>query len=188
MRRSPIALATLGAMLILIALAQQASAPASVKLAPSLPPAERANTVREDTAEYHPVVRVVDGDTFIVEKEGAEVRVRLIGLDTPESVDPRKTVECFGKEAAEKARALLEGQHVRLEQDPTQDTHDKYGRLLAYAYLPDGLNVAEYLILEGYGHEYTYHFPYGYKEDFEAAEKTAREEKRGLWADGACSH
>lgn len=137
--------------------------------------------------EFHPVVKVVDGDTFTVAMNGENVTVRLIGIDTPETVDPRKTVQCFGREASEKAKQLLSGMTVRLETDPTQGELDKYGRLLAYAYLASGINVAEYMILEGYGHEYTYNLPYKYQEDFKAAESTARAEKRGLWADGACA-
>ncbi|MBI4094011.1 thermonuclease family protein, partial [Candidatus Kaiserbacteria bacterium] len=78
------------------------------------------------------------------------------------------------------------GTSVRLETDPTQGELDKYGRLLAYAFLGSGINVAEYMIAEGYGHEYTYNLPYKYQADFKAAETTAREQKRGLWADDAC--
>jgi micrococcal nuclease len=188
MRRSPLFSIILGilfvALALLLELAGENRALEVRERAPGVPPSEETSATQD--ASYR-VVRVVDGDTFIVEKDGAEVRVRLIGLDTPETVDPRKTVQCFGTEASQKARELLEGTFVRLETDPTQDMYDTYGRLLAYAYLPSGMNVAEHLIIEGYGHEYTYRFPYRYKEDFEAAEKTAREEKRGLWADDACA-
>lgn len=148
-----------------------------------------ADTPRSTLAEkqvFYPVVRVIDGDTLVVRKDGENVTIRLIGIDTPEVVDPRKTVQCFGREASEKANALLEGEFVRLESDPTQGEYDKYGRSLAYVFLPSGLNVAEHLIVEGYGHEYTYRFPYKYQENFKTAEDTARAEKRGLWAEGAC--
>src|SRR3712207_834205 len=90
--------------------------------------------------EYE-VVKVVDGDTLDVKnKEGITERLRLIGINTPETVDPRKPVECFGKEASNRAKTLLHGGTVTLEFDPTQDTRDKYGRLLAYVILPDGTN------------------------------------------------
>ncbi len=139
------------------------------------------------TDEWYPVVKVIDGDTFVVAVNSENITVRLIGLDTPETVDPRKPVQCFGHEASEKAKQILAGSSVRLETDPSQGELDKYGRLLAYAFLENRMNVAEYMIVEGYGHEYTYNLPYKYQADFKAAEDKARADKRGLWADGACS-
>ena len=141
--------------------------------------------------EWYEVVRVVDGDTIIVDIGGKNTTIRLIGLDTPETVDPRKPVQCFGREASAKAKQILSGSSVRLETDSSQDTYDKYGRTLAYVYFganskPEGILVNEYMIVEGYGHEYTYHLPYKYQSEFKAAEKGAREAKRGLWADDAC--
>ncbi|MDO8435268.1 MAG: thermonuclease family protein, partial [bacterium] len=140
------------------------------------------------TAQYtwFPVVKVVDGDTLTIRKDGENVTLRLIGLDTPETVDPRKTVQCFGKEASEKARQVLTGTSIRIETDPSQGELDKYGRTLAYVFLSDGTNFNMLMIAEGYGHEYTYNLPYKYQAEFKAAEKKAREEKKGLWADGAC--
>ena len=132
------------------------------------------------------VVRVVDGDTVDVLLNGETVRVRLIGINTPETVDPRKPVECFGKEASARAKELFEGKEVQMETDPSQSLYDKYGRLLTYLFLPDGTNVNELMIREGYAHEYTYHLPYKYQQDFKAAEKEARLSARGLWAEGAC--
>lgn len=158
--------------------------PEIVSASPTL---QAATTTNASDAEWYPVVKVIDGDTFTIAMNGKNVTVRLIGIDTPETVDPRKTVQCFGKEASEKAKELLSGASVRIEMDPSQGELDKYGRLLAYAYLPSGMNVAEYMIIEGYGHEYTYNLPYKYQADFEAAEQKAREEKRGLWADDACA-
>lgn len=133
------------------------------------------------------VVRVVDGDTIVVSIDGTEQKVRLIGIDTPETVDPRKTVQCFGKEASAHTHALLDGQTVRLEADPTQDSHDKYGRLLRYVYLSDGTFINKSLVRDGYAHEYTYRVPYTYQKEFKQAQVEARTEKRGLWADDACA-
>lgn len=147
----------------------------------STPPAKSAP---KDT---YPVAKVVDGDTIDIVMSGKSVRVRLIGLDTPEIVDPRKPVQCFAKEASDKAKEILVGQSVRIEGDPSQDRYDKYGRLLAYVYLPDGTLFNKYMIAEGYGHEYTYHLPYKHQAEFKAAEKKAREEKKGLWTDGICT-
>jgi endonuclease YncB( thermonuclease family) len=134
------------------------------------------------------VVCVVDGDTADVRSPaGAVERVRLVGLDTPETVDPRKPVQCFGQEAAGRARELLEGQAVTLESDPGQGARDKYGRQLAYLWLPDGRNAAEVLIAEGYGFEYTYRLPHKYQEPFRAAQEAARAAGAGLWAPETCA-
>lgn len=139
------------------------------------------------SSDLHAVTRIVDGDTIVVDMSGVSTKVRLIGLDTPESVDPRKPVQCFGVEAANHARELLAGKSVRLEFDPSQGQLDRYGRTLAYIFLPDGTNFAERMIAEGYGHEYTYRLPYKYQSAFKAAEKTARDAQLGLWADAACA-
>ncbi|MBI4578471.1 MAG: thermonuclease family protein [Planctomycetes bacterium] len=133
------------------------------------------------------VVRVIAGDTTDVQfEDGTVVRVRLIGIDTPESVDPRTVVQCYALEAAARARELLEGQVVTLELDPGQGERDRYGRLLAYLYLPDGQNVAEVLIGEGYAFEYTDRFPYAYQAPFQAAEQGAMTNGLGLWAAETC--
>lgn len=137
--------------------------------------------------ETYRVLKVVDGDTLAIEMDGKSVSVRLIGLDTPETLDPRKPVQCFGKEASDKAKKLLANASVSIEQDVTQGELDKYGRLLAYIFLEDGTLFNKYMIAEGYGHEYTYNLPYRYQSDFKAAEKEARENKKGLWAHNACA-
>ena len=121
------------------------------------------------------VERVVDGDTIIVSGVG---RVRLIGVDTPESVDPRRPVEFFGKEASAFTRRLVDGQRVRLEYD--WEGTDRYGRTLAYVYLPDGTLVNAEIIRRGYGHAYT-RFPFKYLERFRQFEREARTAGRGLW-------
>jgi micrococcal nuclease len=127
------------------------------------------------------VLRVVDGDT--IEIEGGQ-RVRYIGIDTPETVDPRKPVQCFGKEAAAKNRVLVEGQEVRLEKD-ISDT-DRYGRLLRYVYVGDTL-INELLVSEGYAHASSYPPDVKYQEKLRAAEEEARAEERGLWGNCAAS-
>lgn len=155
----------------------------------------------ENTAQYHesaPVInktptvplflvtKVVDGDTIKVDMEGKNETVRLIGMDTPESVDPRRPVQCFGKEASGYAKNLLNEKYVKLQSDPTQGDRDTYKRLLRYIFLEDGTNVNELLIRNGFAHEYTYRVPYAYQKEFKGAEREARNAKRGLWADGAC--
>ena len=125
------------------------------------------------------VERVVDGDTIIVEGIG---RVRLIGVDTPESVDPRRPVQFFGREASEFTKRMLEGKRVRLEYD--QPRMDRYGRTLAYVWLPGGPMANAEIIRQGYGFAYT-RFPFRYLDDFRKLEREARLADRGLWGDGA---
>ncbi|MEO8084706.1 MAG: thermonuclease family protein, partial [Ardenticatenales bacterium] len=132
------------------------------------------------------VVRVVDGDTIDVLRAGRAERVRLIGIDTPETADPRTVVQCFGREAAARAGAMLAGKRVRIATDASQDEHDKYDRLLAYVWLEDGTFVNQALIAEGFAHEYTYDTPYRYQAEFKAAERQARERSVGLWSPDTC--
>lgn len=142
-----------GTVLLLAAAAVLAAAPAAAQL----------------------VERVVDGDTIIVQGVG---RVRLIGVDTPETVHPRRPVECFGKEASAFAKRLLEGQRARLEYD--QERTDRYGRTLAYVHLPNGTFANAEIVRQGYGHAYT-RFPFRYLEEFRRYEREARQGGRGLW-------
>lgn len=149
---------------------------------------------------FYPVTKVVDGDTIVININGKNTTVRLIGLDTPETVDPQSSlrsrsyyggvgqapVQCFGVHASDKAKEVLAGKRVRLEMDPSQGEFDKYGRLLAYVFLPDGTNFNELMISEGFGHEYTYALPYKYQKEFKVTEAAAREQKKGLWAPDAC--
>ena len=137
-------------------------------------------------SKIYRVTSVIDGDTLKVTEDGLTVTVRMIGIDTPETVHPSKPVQCFGKEASEKAKALLTDAVVHLEFDNSQGIHDKYGRLLAYVFLENGTNVNEYMIVEGYAYEYTYNVPYKYQYAFKEAEVSARVQKKGLWADGVC--
>jgi endonuclease YncB( thermonuclease family) len=121
------------------------------------------------------VKRVIDGDT--IELTTGE-KVRLIGVDTPETKDPRKPVQYFGKEATAFTQRLVEGKRVRLAYD--QQRQDKYGRTLAYIYLEDGTFVNAEIITQGYGFAYT-RFPFKYLEEFRQLEREAREAGRGLW-------
>ena len=130
------------------------------------------------------VEHVVDGDTIVVHIGGRDERVRLIGIDTPETVDPRKPVQCFGKEASNRTKALLpEGTAVRLERDV--EARDHYGRLLAYVFrVNDGTFVNLALAEEGYALPLTIPPNVAYADRFAAAAADARREERGLW--GAC--
>lgn len=133
------------------------------------------------------VVKVIDGDTVDVEFDGRTIRLRLIGLNTPETVDPRRPVECYGREASAKAHELLEGQTVWLEDDPSQQNRDRYDRLLRYIWLPDGRMYNLELIAQGYAYEYTYNLPYAYQAVFKQAEQAARDQNLGLWSPKTCA-
>ncbi|MBD3777711.1 thermonuclease family protein [Cellulomonas hominis] len=131
------------------------------------------------------VVRVVDGDTLIIDQDGTEVRVRLLGIDTPESVKPDSPVECYGPEAAARTNELAAGKVVRLEGDPTQDTVDQYGRTLAYVWLDDATMLNELLVAEGYAREYTYDQPGSHQAELLEAQQRAQTAGAGLWS--ACT-
>lgn len=133
------------------------------------------------------VLEVVDGDTIKINLNGATTTIRLIGMDTPETLDPRKVVQCFGKEASAKAKELLSGKMVRLENDSTTEELDKYSRPLKYVYLEDGTFYNDKMIRDGYAHEYTYNKPYKYQTQFKEAQKEASTNLRGLWASDTCN-
>ncbi|TAK89734.1 nuclease [Patescibacteria group bacterium] len=130
---------------------------------------------------YHRVVEVSDGDTFKVKIAGVTETVRLIGIDTPETKDPRKPVQCFGRAASDEAKHLLKGKLVRLEGDPESGDRDKYQRLLRFAYLEDGTFYNQHMVEQGFAFAYTI-FPNSKLELFRSWERQAREAKRGLWA------
>lgn len=138
------------------------------------------------TDELSEVVRVVDGDTITVNLMGKKETLRLIGINSPETVDPRKSVECFGKEASNFAKLILTNTKVRLEADPSQGERDKYGRLLRYVFLPDGTDFNRLMIKNGFAYEYTYNLPYKYQIDYKKAQNLAKNSKVGLWQVGVC--
>lgn len=129
------------------------------------------------------VTEVIDGDTIKIQSGQT---VRLLGIDTPETKDPRRPVECFGKEASNETKKLLLGKDVILEKDVSEA--DKYGRLLRYIYLPleDGqaLFVNDYLVRAGFASVLTYPPDVKFDEQLREAERLARQNYRGLW--GKC--
>ena len=143
------------------------------------------------------VTRVVDGDTIEVEitgrrggpgageaAVGREYTVRLIGIDTPESVDPRRPVECFGREASAATEALLAGEEVRLVKDVSET--DRFDRLVRYVYLGEEMANAR-LVVNGYANAYTYPPDVRHSSLFVALEREARDDDRGLWSPDTCS-
>ena len=154
-------------------------------------------TLSEEPRGYESAVvtRVVDGDTIVVEVTGTkrgpgagdagvgEHRVRLIGIDTPESVDPRSPVECFGVEASEAAKALLEGTEVRMVKDVSET--DRFDRLVRYVYVGEEMANAR-LVVNGYATAYTYPPDVRHSDLFVELEREARDGDRGLWAADTC--
>ena len=129
-------------------------------------------------AKTYLVTRVIDGDTIEVEVNGEKKRVRYIGVDTPETVHPSKPVQCFGKEASDFNKKLVEGKWVRLEKDISEV--DKYGRLLRYVFVGDEFVNFE-LVNSGYANVITYPPDIKYTELFLKSKREAQAEKRGLW-------
>lgn len=154
--------------------------------APAGAGAEDGGAGASSAGPLYRVTEVVDGDTIRVLRGGEEETLRLIGLDTPETRDPRRPVECYGREASERGRELLGGRRVRLAGDPSQDAVDRYGRSLVYVFREDGLFYNREMIRGGFANEYTYRTPYEYREEFRAAQREAREAKRGLWSPDTC--
>ena len=193
--------ATLVVMLALFGVAAFASTKPSAQTPPQVagvqtveeyvPPIETipANTPATDTNDsYYSVTSVIDGDTIKVEIGNKTETVRLIGVDTPETKDPRKPIQCFGRQASDFTKQQLSGTTVRLEPDSSQQDRDKYGRLLRYVYTKNGTLFNELLIESGYAYEYTYqNNPYRLRDDFLNAQRTAKIQNLGLWSPKTCN-
>ncbi|MBI5134882.1 thermonuclease family protein [Candidatus Uhrbacteria bacterium] len=160
----------------------QVVVPATIPTEPNQEPQEIDTSVlpqRKGAGGEYIVKRVIDGDTIELE-DGR--KIRLIGVDTPETVDPRKEVQCFGPEAKEFTSNLLTGQWVRLETDVS--TTDKYGRTLAYLWR-DQVMVNDLLIKEGFARLLTIPPDVKYVEQFKQSQESARVQQKGLW--GECT-
>ncbi|MDD5725975.1 MAG: thermonuclease family protein [Patescibacteria group bacterium] len=136
------------------------------------------------------VVRVVDGDTIDVKLDAEpnkEYKVRLLGVNTPETVDPRRPVQCFGKEASDFTKHTLNGKRIKLEADPQADERDKYDRLLRNIFLEDGTDFNALLVKDGYAQAYV-SFPQNpaRKVELRKLESEAKAAGAGMWAPGAC--
>ena len=157
------------------------SAADQASIAGTLKPSEEVNALN---GELRKVIRVVDGDTIVV---SPNEKVRLIGVDTPETVHPKKAVACFGKEASQFTRDAVEGKTVRLVLDKvnTKRRHkDHFGRTLAYAYLADGTMLNRELVRRGYAPA-EIRFPFRYRAEFRELEHQALIQTVGLWS--SCS-
>lgn len=147
---------------------------------PEKPPDPTASAILGAEARQVWVMEAVDGDTIKIDSGET---VRYIGIDTPETVDPRRPVGCFGKEASAENKRVVEGKTVYLVRDVSET--DKYNRLLRYVYLKleDGsfLFVNDYLVRQGFAKASTYPPDVKYAAQFSEAEKSAREKSLGLW-------
>ncbi len=176
----------------LLAIALSAlSLPACTADEPATPPADESGpattTARDpsDRADANArMVRVVDGDTIVVDVDGREERVRLIGIDTPESVAEERPDQCYGVEASDEVKRLLpEGTELVLERDV--EPRDQYDRLLAYVYrAEDELFVNEVLVRDGFAGILNYPPNDTYAERFRSLEAAARQQGTALW--GVC--
>ena len=147
---------------------------------------DQSKLPEEIELENYQVLKVIDGDTVSISINGEKETLRLIGVDTPETVHPNKPVECFGIEASNYAKDLLSNKIISVEYDQSQGEVDKYGRSLVYIFLPDGRNFNKIMIEEGYAYEYTYSEVYKYQKEFKESQTYAKENKLGLWADNIC--
>lgn len=143
-----------------------------------------ATVISIDPSELYKVTSVMDGDTFKAMIGRHQITVRMLGIDTPETVDPRKPEQCYGHEASDETKRLLVGHSVRLGLNPNREERDKYHRYLAYTYLADGTFLNEYLLAGGFAREYTYGKPYIFQKEFRDIENEAKDGKKGLW--GVC--
>lgn len=145
------------------------------------------STVSAQFKDRAKVVKVIDGDTIEVLMNGQNLKIRYIGIDTPETVDPRRGVQCFGKQASDENKQLVEDKEVFLEKDVSET--DKYNRLLRYVYLPidEGriLFINDYLVRAGFAKSSTYPPDVAYQDRFIQAQKEAQEKGLGLW--NACN-
>lgn len=141
-------------------------------------------TVRTSADNPVRVVRVTDGDTFIARIGDRDVRVRVVGIDTPEVAQSDAPAECYGPEATQRTRQLLDGKTVTLERDSLQSDRDVYGRLLRHVRLNDQRLLGEALIVEGFARVYTGGPGHDRLAAYRMAERQARADGVGMW--GAC--
>ncbi len=121
------------------------------------------------------VTKVIDGDTIQLE-DGR--KVRYIGIDAPESVDPKRKLECFGREASERNKELVLNKRVQLVKDVSET--DKYGRLLRYVYI-NNLFINDILVREGFANVSTYPPDIKFQKQFKKSQEEARSQNKGLW-------
>lgn len=138
--------------------------------------------VSNDNPGLYSIDHYVDGDTITVDMNGKTETIRFIGIDTPETHKPNTPVQCYGPAASAHTKNTIEaaGGKVRLVSDSLSTNRDRYNRLLRYVYLPDGTDLNELNIRQGYAFYYPY-FPFSKSTRFAAAQADAKVNNRGLW-------
>jgi len=155
-----------------------------VSLSPTATSPSPTATAMPPAGEQAQVTRVVDGDTIEVLMTANTYKVRYIGVDTPETVDPRRPVGCYGREASERNRQLVEGKTVELEKDVSET--DDFGRLLRYVWV-DGEMVNATLVREGYAVASTYPPDVKHQKLLASLQREAIAAGRGLWGPACAS-
>lgn len=144
----------------------------------------------EPTKTNAQVTRVIDGDTVDVLIDGmvSTTRVRLLGINTPESVDPRRPVQCFGKEASRAVKDMVEGKRVALLEDLQADDRDRYGRWLRTLVSEEGMDINATLVFQGYAHAYV-DFPLTKtrRAQLRMLQSRAETDRVGLWNEATCA-
>jgi endonuclease YncB( thermonuclease family) len=136
---------------------------------------------------HYEVTSITDGDTIKVLINDKTETIRLVNVNTPETVDPRRPVECMGKEASEKMTQLVTGKKVSLEIDETQTDRDRYDRLLRFVFMEDGTDVGLEMIKQGFAESSPYgNSPHKYLEEYKTAQSQAQEQQLGLWNSTVC--
>ena len=143
----------------------------------------RERESEDDSLNFYRVLHVIDGDTILVLIDGTSERVRLIGINTPETKGVNTRDECFGLEASDRTNIMLARKEVRLLGDSLNDDRDKFGRLLRYVYLPDDTLINEELVRSGFATLYR-GAEFEKQDLFLRLESQARALGIGLW--GAC--
>jgi micrococcal nuclease len=141
---------------------------------------QKTNIKNTDYSGVYNVVHVADGDTIDIEKDGSKVRLRLLGINSPESVAKNRPSMYMSELAVAKK--------VRIELDSLKPEKDEYGRVLAYVWREDGLFINKQMIQSGNAYEYTYNSEkYKFQNDFKTTQRTAKEKNLGLWSTSTCN-
>ncbi len=140
--------------------------------------------IRKNEKRRYKVLKVIDGDTIVINYNQKKTTLRLIGIDSPETKHPNKPVQCFGKKASKKMKQLVLNKEIKIKRDKISSNRDKYNRLLRYVYVNDTFVNAE-MVKQGYAYAYLT-FPFEYSNKFRKLQQEARKQKLGLWGDNAC--
>lgn len=148
---------------------------------------DKENQQTQEQVDLYEVANIVDGDTIKIKIDNKTETVRIANINTPETVDPRKEVECMGQEASQKLKELLEGKLVALESDETQSDKDRYGRLIRFVFLEDKTDVGLEMIKLGLAESSPYgSFDHKFLDEYERAQNKAQAKEVGLWNPDSC--